>query len=230
MSAQQVAIAVDLTSTLVDRIVGLEIASAVGVVLLDAAGDPQLTTASHASAARLTHVQIEHAEGPSHDSCTDGLSTSAPDLTQIDGRWPTFTPAALAAGFRSVLTVPLRLRGVVLGAMTLLLTAPGDVSPGGLTVVRAMTDIATIGLQQQHELAHARDVESQLQHALLSRISIEQAKGILSEQADITTDAAFVLLRRYARDHNHRIADVAAEVVDHTTTSDDLSDDPSRDV
>lgn len=212
-----------LTATLADRIVGLGIASEVGFALIDVTGTPQFAAASHLAAARLTRTQIEHDEGPSPDCCTTGLSASAPDLARARDRWPTFTAEAVAAGFRSVHAVPLRLRGEVLGAITLFLTSPGGISPGGLSVLRAMADIATIGLQRERELEGARDVELQLKHALLSRIQIEQAKGIISEQAHITPEAAFLLLRRSARDRNRRLVEVATEVVAHTTTSDDLT-------
>jgi AmiR/NasT family two-component response regulator len=126
-------------------------------------------------------------------------------------------------GFRSVQAVPLRLRGTVLGAMNLFLNQPGGISPERLTVIQALADVATIGLLQQRELHRAHSVESQLQHALHSRISIEQAKGILSEQGQVTTDAAFEILRRYARDNNRKLAAVASEVVAGTTTSKDLT-------
>ena len=212
-----------LTATLADRIVGLGIAAEVGFALIDVTGTPQLGASSHLAAVRLTRSQIEHGEGPSHDCCVTGLAASSSDLARAQGRWPTFTAQAIAAGFRSVHAVPLRLRGEVLGAMTMFLTTPGGIAPGGLSVVRAMADVATIGLQQERDLERARDVESQLTRALLSRIQIEQAKGIISEQAQVTPDAAFLLLRRYARDRNHRLVEVAAEVVARTTTSDDLN-------
>ena len=42
---------------------------------------------------------------------------------------------------------------------------------------------------------------------------IEQAKGILSRTHGIDVDAAFELMRLYARRHGHRISDVARAVV-----------------
>jgi RNA polymerase sigma-70 factor, ECF subfamily len=53
---------------------------------------------------------------------------------------------------------------------------------------------------------------SQLQDALNSRVLVEQAKGILAERLRLTPDEAFVLLRRYARDHNHPLAQVAGDI------------------
>lgn len=214
---------VEFLSALTERVVRLEMAAEVGILLVDEAGDLQFIAASHERTQMLELFQVEHEEGPCQDCFSTGLPVRVPDLALASDRWPLFAPKALAMGFRSVQAVPLRLRGTVLGAMNLFLNQPGGISPEGLTVIQALGDVATIGLLQQRELHRAHSVESQLQHALHSRISIEQAKGILSEQAQLTTDAAFELLRRYARDNNRKLATVAAEVVAGTTTSEDLT-------
>jgi PAS domain S-box-containing protein len=56
-------------------------------------------------------------------------------------------------------------------------------------------------------------LKDRLQTALDSRIPIEQAKGFVAARFRMTPDAAFLALRRYARDHNLSIGDVARGVV-----------------
>jgi AmiR/NasT family two-component response regulator len=56
----------------------------------------------------------------------------------------------------------------------------------------------------------------QLQGALNSRVIIEQAKGVLTEKGNLSMDAAFDRLRRYARNHNLRLTDVARAATDGT--------------
>jgi AmiR/NasT family two-component response regulator len=58
----------------------------------------------------------------------------------------------------------------------------------------------------------------QLQHALESRIVIEQAKGILAERFGVGVDEAFDLLRRGARSHRRPLRELAAEVVESRET------------
>jgi len=66
-------------------------------------------------------------------------------------------------------------------------------------------------------------VAGQLQHALHSRAAIEQAKGVIGEQATLGMDDAFEHLRRYARDHNETLGAVVDQVVSHTLTANDLT-------
>jgi hypothetical protein len=53
----------------------------------------------------------------------------------------------------------------------------------------------------------------QLQNALDSRVSIEQAKGVLAERLKIDVDEAFDVLRGAARRAGSRLQDLAREVV-----------------
>jgi PAS domain S-box-containing protein len=57
---------------------------------------------------------------------------------------------------------------------------------------------------------------SQLQKALDSRVVIEQAKGFLAGRDGVNPDAGFERMRRYARDHELALRDVARQLVDGT--------------
>ena len=213
---------VEFLSALTERVVGLGIASEVGILLVDEAGDLQFMAASDERTHLLELFQVQNDEGPCQDCFATGLPIRVVDLAQELERWPLFAPRAIETGFRSVQAVPLRLRGTILGAMNLFLADPGGIGDGDLMVVQAMADVATIGLLQQQELHRAHTVASQLQQALNSRISIEQAKGIIAEQAHVTTDAAFVLLRTHSRNRNEKLIAVARAVVEGTLSAQQL--------
>jgi AmiR/NasT family two-component response regulator len=53
----------------------------------------------------------------------------------------------------------------------------------------------------------------QLEHALSSRIVIEQAKGVLAERLAIAPDEAFGLIRSAARRHRVTVHELAQEVL-----------------
>ena len=51
-----------------------------------------------------------------------------------------------------------------------------------------------------------------LEHALESRITIEQAKGIVAERYGLDVDEAFVLIRQAARSHRMKLRDLVVEI------------------
>ncbi len=214
---------VEFFSSLAERVVQLEIASEAGILLVDEAGDLQFVAASSERAQLLELFQVQNQEGPCQDCFTTGVPVSVDDLETATDRWPLFAPRAVAAGFRSVQAVPLRLRGTILGALNLFMTEPGGIDPAAEAVVQAMADVATIGLLQQRELDRAHAVEGQLQRALQTRIGIEQAKGIISERMGIPMDAAFALLRGYSRNHNQKLHNAARDIVTGVLPAKDLT-------
>jgi hypothetical protein len=63
-----------------------------------------------------------------------------------------------------------------------------------------------------------RERAEQLQHALSSRISVEQAKGILGERLGLDMEGAFALLRYAARGERMKLHELAQTVVDNDET------------
>jgi hypothetical protein len=63
------------------------------------------------------------------------------------------------------------------------------------------------------ELAACRALSAQLQHALDSRVLIEQANGVLAERHGLSMQEAFRLLRTHARGTSRSLHLVAAEVI-----------------
>jgi hypothetical protein len=86
--------------------------------------------------------------------------------------------------------------------------------PRDVTVGRAFADIATIGLLHERTVSDHQLVRDQLQHALDSRVMIEQAKGVIAEREALTPGEAFERIRSHARSHNARLYDVARRIVE----------------
>jgi AmiR/NasT family two-component response regulator len=81
-------------------------------------------------------------------------------------------------------------------------------------VGQALADVATISLLNERSLRRSETLNEQLQTALNSRVTIEQAKGKLAERMQLDMDQAFSVLRRYARTRNVRLSDLARAFVD----------------
>jgi len=116
------------------------------------------------------------------------------------------------AGFHAVYAVPMRLRDQVIGSLNLLRAEPGPLDSDELLVAQALADVATIGLLQHRAASESRLIAEQLQYALNSRIVIEQAKGVLSASVGLEMDESFSVMRKYTRDRNRRLVDVAQEI------------------
>jgi AmiR/NasT family two-component response regulator len=81
-------------------------------------------------------------------------------------------------------------------------------------VCRAFADLAALSITHHRASAEAQRLNEQLSAALTSRVVIEQAKGVICERAGVDVTEAFARLRRYARNHNLRLTDVAQAAID----------------
>jgi GAF domain-containing protein len=134
------------------------------------------------------------------------------DAAEQRRRWPSFAPEISSLGFGAVYAVPMRLRESILGAFNLFCRPGAPLSVADLNLAQALSDVATIAIMQHRTISAQRQVAEQLQIALNSRIAIEQAKGAIAERAQIDMDAAFQLLRGYARHTQSRLPIVAAAI------------------
>jgi GAF domain-containing protein len=134
----------------------------------------------------------------------------------MNGRWPRFAPRALAAGFLSVHALPMRLRGLTIGALNLFRADEGSLDEADSDAAQALADVATIAILQHRATLETQVLNTQLTQALNSRVVIEQAKGMVGQRATLSMEQAFLRLRAHARNHNLRLVDVARGVVEGT--------------
>lgn len=204
---------VEFLHRLSDRCAELLDCAEAGILLADAAGVLRVMASSSERSDALDLLQSQNDEGPCFECYHRGAPVHSEDLEADRGRWPTFAPAALMRGFGSVQALPMRVRGETVGALNLFRAQVGRLADSDLPLGQGMADIAAVALLQERTVRESRDVTSQLQGALNSRVVIEQAKGMLAERAGITVDAAFAQLRGYARDQNRRLGNVAVELI-----------------
>jgi GAF domain-containing protein len=205
---------VDMLTGLADRCVSLLGASAAGVMLASPAGGLGLVASSSEAMRLLELFELQAQEGPCLDAFATGELVGHQELEAGTGRWPSFSAAAVQAGFRSAMALPLRLREVTLGALNLLGNTRAPMTEPDVIVARAFADLAALSVVQHRASAEAQRLNEQLSAALSSRVVIEQAKGVISERAGVDLAEAFSRLRAYARNRNLRLTDVARAAVD----------------
>ena len=208
----------EFLQTLTERCVELLEIDGAGLLLAGADGALRLVAASTEQARMVELLQLQHDEGPCPDSFRTGLAVIVSDIgsPQAAARWPRFAAAAAQLGLAGVHSLPMRLRDQVIGTLNLFSTAPGGLDPAVARAARALVDVATIGILQERAIRERELVAGQLQVALNSRVLIEQAKGILAERLQTSPDEAFLLLRRYARNHNQALTQLAGDVISGT--------------
>jgi GAF domain-containing protein len=207
---------IDVLTGLTDRCVTVLEVSAAGVMLASPHGDLRLVASSSEAMRVLELFELQAQEGPCLDAFRTGEPVQHENLVSGSGRWPRFAGAALQAGFRGVFALPLRLRETTIGAMNLFSVDQTPMDESNLIVARAFADLATVSVLQHRAATDARRLNEQLSHALTSRVAIEQAKGVIAERAGVDMAEAFTRLRRYSRNNNLRLTDVAAAAVNGT--------------
>jgi GAF domain-containing protein len=218
---------VELLSLLAERCVDVLDVGAAGLMLVAPEGDLRVVASSSEAMRLLELFELQSQEGPCLDCYRTGQSVLNQDLSTDNDRWPRFAPEARAAGFASVHALPMRLRGNVIGALNLFHVHPGQMREADVVAAQAMADVATIAILQHRATFEAQAVNDQLNHALNSRIVIEQAKGMVAERESVHIEQAFSLLRNHSRNHNTRLADVARSVIDGTLPATALDRRPS---
>ena len=209
---------IDFLHNLADHAVIISGASSAGLLLADQDDALHFMAASSEGARHLELFQLQLSEGPCLDCYRSREPVSIDDLAQEARRWPDFAPGAVEIGVRSVHAFPMRLRDRVIGALNLFGEQPLPLTPSDVKIVQAMADVATIAILQERAISSAELLTEQLQGALNSRIVIEQAKGVVSRDHDVSVDAAFAALRAHARSNHLRLADLAHDVVTGSVT------------
>ncbi|MFC0680290.1 GAF and ANTAR domain-containing protein [Lysobacter korlensis] len=207
---------VELLQGLVDSCAELLDVSAAGLLLADADGHLELVASTSEENRLVEAMQVAAAAGPCIESFRTGSVVSLPDVRDAPPEWPDFQRACIENGFASVYAIPLRLRDTTIGTLNLFRPAPGPLNDRDAQAAQALADMATIGILHERTWREADTVRAQLQAALTSRIVIEQAKGVLAQTHRIPVDDAFLVLRRYARDHQLPLGEVAQRLVDRT--------------
>ncbi len=222
---------VDLLHRLVTRCARTLNVAGVGILIPDADGTLEVVASTSERSQLISLLQLSEEQGPCLDAYHSGEQVTVLDIAGIRERWPRFASAAGELGYRWMHAIPLRLREDVIGSLNLFGDQRGALSSEDAMAARGLADIATIGILHERSFREADLARQQLQHALDSRVVIEQAKGILSHVHNIDMDAAFQQLRQRARSNQQKLSDVARQVIEDATrqrTKSDQANDQAR--
>jgi hypothetical protein len=186
-----------------------------GILLVDDAGGVNGFATSGASAVGvLEDLQFTLGEGPGLDAHATGRPVLESDLAHpTTALWSAFAPAAVRAGFHGVFSFPLHVGEVRLGALDLSRRTPGGLSRQQRLDAFVMAGVVTRRLLAAQAGAPPGLLGHQLDDPRALRVEVHQAAGMLSEQLDIRTADALLLLRAAAYAAERPIDDLAHGVV-----------------
>ena len=206
---------IDVLTQLTRRCVDLLHAKAAGILLADTNGHLCVVGASSEQIHVLELFQLQNDEGPCLDCYTSGAIVAAPDLT-TQSVWPMFAAESVAAGYCSVYAIPLHHNDTTLGCLNLFMTSTGLLAPADIALAQALADVASIAVVQSHANQQPDGRAGRLDHALDSRIVIEQAKGMIAEQLTLDMHEAFKALRAHVHANNLSLTATARRLVTGT--------------
>lgn len=204
---------VDFAQTLVESSATLFDAVSAGLVLADAGGALEVLASTDEDVRLIEFLQLDRGSGPCIQCFESGTPIVVPDAWAVGDEWAEFRARSRELNIRSAHCVPMRSKGTTIGSLNLFQAETGMLDDDDIAVVQAFADVATIGILHQRARQESAVTQEQLQHALDSRVLIEQAKGILAYAHRTTVERAFEVLRVRSRATSTPITTLAQEII-----------------
>jgi GAF domain-containing protein len=202
----------DVLYELTEHAVEILAATSAGVSLAEDDGVLKFVTASSEAAADLERVQQDSQHGPCYHACRTATAVVIANISETT-QWPLYRSKCEEVGLHAVLGIPLTTGDRRLGAIDIYDRGPREWSAEDIAAASVLADMATSYVVHASELAQAQRINEQLQQALTSRITIEQAKGIIAGERGVRLQDAFEILRKHARTNSVSLSSVADAVV-----------------
>jgi len=176
-------------------------------------GGPAFTAAStDPLVLAVDGAMYELNDGPGLHAIRTG-ATVAYSADQFRARWPKLAVRASAEGVLSVLSTPLFDNGVPRGTVNLYSGSHHAFDAFEADFLLVLCEYVSRGLGDFAAVRGVTEQNRQLREAIISRAPIDQAKGILMAVHQISSDAAFEMLRTQSQHSNVKLREVAIQFV-----------------
>jgi GAF domain-containing protein len=159
-------------------------------------------------------VQYEVAcEGP----CITCIELRRPVLSGSvgsDRRWPHFGGRVARMGVHSALALPLMVGEQLIGTINTYAHCRDAFADHSVDLGSQFASAAAVSVYNAQLLAGARERTKQLQRALMTRATIDQAVGIIRSRAGVSSEEAFERLTRISQNANTKLYVVAERLVE----------------
>ncbi|GAA1434592.1 GAF and ANTAR domain-containing protein [Microlunatus lacustris] len=184
---------------------------AAGLLVQRPSGGLKLVACTSHRATELELYERQERSGPCSEAISTGRFVSAgPD--DLASRWDGVGQAMLDAGFRRVEAFPVLWQETVLGALNVFHTEDRPLGPENERAGATFATLAALLLARPGDLSTGT-VQQQVLEALESRVTLEQAKGVLSYLWKVDMARSYDLLVQASADQGRPLTEVAARIV-----------------
>ncbi|MCU1466700.1 MAG: hypothetical protein JWM72_2628 [Actinomycetia bacterium] len=182
-------------------------------VTLQRQGAPATAAYSGDAALPLDEAQYEAGNGPCLHAYRTGEMVRVGRIQDCAARWPKFVDTAADLGIVSSLSMPLRVKSDIVGALNLYGSRPLTFTGPNVHLAELFAEQAALAVTNAEVYFNTYELTQNLTRALENREVIGQAKGILATRLVLTMDEAFEQLRQTSQNINMKLRDVADHVV-----------------
>lgn len=185
-------------------------------IIIGEPGRPDFVATGSKLAQSLDGAQVTAGEGPAQTAWGEGRTVRSEDL-RADRRWPRLHRHLATSRVRSAVALPIRFADKVVGVLNLY-SEDGRVT--GEAAVESAELLGTTVAAVLHEAEAKSELEDstrQLQAALESRSTIDQAKGMIMASRGCGPDEAFQILVDMSSTANVKLRDIAARMVEEAS-------------
>lgn len=112
-------------------------------------------------------------------------------------------------GLRSLLCVPLAVKGRVTGVINCYTPEPHDFTETEINILSSIANQAAVAIENTELLVESRVIREELE----ARKRIERAKGVLMKEQALTEEQAYLKLQKYSMDHRKTMREVADAII-----------------
>jgi len=112
-------------------------------------------------------------------------------------------------GLSSLLSVPMAVKGRVIGVINCYTSRPHDFSETETDVLTTIANQAAVAIENTELMVKSKVIQEELE----TRKRIERAKGILMRDETLTEEQAYLKLRKYSMDNRKTMREVAEAII-----------------
>jgi GAF domain-containing protein len=179
--------------------------------------DGKLTTSvfTHPEVPEIDCAQYRTGNGPCIDAYRTGQSNTIPS-TREPGQWQEFRDSASRHGVLSTMSLPLVTHEGPIGALNCYAEVERAYSAEDMEFGEMFASQAAFLLANAQAYWDARAMSENLEQAMSSRATIEQAKGIIMNSLRCGPETAMRMLVQQSQEQNVKVRELAEELVRNT--------------